>query len=155
MLSWSAISWVNYLYILWFGFHIFWFWLISDFGQLIQTGRFQQYDHDFFRRGNKFKKSKPSQPEYNLKNVNVPVALYYSDKDWLSDVEDVRKLKSELPNVIKDYLITESKFNHMDILWGNNAPTVIFDVIFKTMKTLDDWPKIMCLWKFNYKFDRF
>lgn len=66
----------------------------------------------------------------------------FSDKDWLADFADVQRLKGELPNVIKDYQITEEKFNHkfnhMDIIFGINARTIVFDEILRTMKTHSD-----------------
>lgn len=111
---------------------------LFHFGQLIKTGRFQRFDPDFFKKRGIFSRPKPSPQDYNLANVKVPVALYYSDKDWLADFTDVQRLKAELPNVIKDYQITQGRFNHQDFLWGVDAPTVIYDKILNTMNQTND-----------------
>lgn len=100
----------------------------------MKTGRFQQYDKEFFQEDGSWDTSRPQKPDYNLKNVKVPVALYYSEKDWIADFSDVQRLKGELPNVIEDYPITQFKFNHIDFMWGKNASTVIYDRILSTMK---------------------
>lgn len=75
--------------------------------------------------------------DYNLKNVKVPVAMYYSDKDWVAVLKDIQRLKAELPNVVKDYLVTEKKFNHLDLLYGVDAPRLIFEEIITTIKSFD------------------
>lgn len=76
-------------------------------------------------------------PDYNLKNVVAPVAIYYGQTDWLTVVRDVRKLIVELPNTIKDYLVPHPKFNHSDFVCGRDAPTLVYDEIVKTMKSTE------------------
>lgn len=55
---------------------------LFHYGQLIKTGRFQQCDHDFFKNEHSSEVTGSSQSQdykdYNLKNVKIPVALYYS-----------------------------------------------------------------------------
>lgn len=58
--------------------------------------------------------------DYNLKNVKIPVALYYSDKDWVATCKDIQKLKGILPNLVKDHFVTAKKFNHMVSDWEKN-----------------------------------
>lgn len=107
---------------------------LYHFGQLIKTGRFQQYDPDYF---NYYSKNEKSPPDYNLKNVKTPVALYYSDEDWLAVDADIQRLKAELPNVIKDYPIHHKKFNHIDFMCGVDAPRILYDEILRTMRKVD------------------
>lgn len=106
------------------------------YGQLVKSGRFRQFDHGYFGNRKHYKQSTP--PDYNLKNVKVPVALYYSPNDWLSVVEDVQRLKQELPNVVEDHMLTEKLFNHMDLLWGIDARTVVYDKIIKSIEGIDE-----------------
>lgn len=108
---------------------------ISHFAQNIKTGRFQHFDPDLFKKVNGTDERRPQPLDYNLKNVRAPVALYYSDKDWISGVADTKKLAGELPNVIKEYPIHQKRFNHMDILWGIDAKQYIFDEILRTINT--------------------
>lgn len=107
---------------------------LYHFGQLIKTGRFQKYNPEYFDYS---RNSSISPPDYNLSNVKTPVALYYSDQDWLAVDADIQRLKAELPNVIKDYPIIHKKFNHIDFLCGVDAPRILYDEIIKTMNAND------------------
>lgn len=115
----------------------------------MKSGSFRQFDYGYFGNKRHYKRSTP--PDYNLKNVKVPVALYYSPNDWLSVVEDVQKLKSELPNVVKDYLITGGLFNHMDLLWGVDAARLVYDEILKTIETSDNVSSNTIAWDTQLK----
>lgn len=108
----------------------------EHFGQLIKSGHFRQFDHGFF--GNLYNYRSTSPPEYNLKKVTAPVALYYSPNDWLAAVEDVQRLKNELPNVIKDYIVIKKVFNHMDFVWGMDANQEVCEEIIRTIEATDD-----------------
>lgn len=85
---------------------------------------------------------RPTPPEYNVKNVKIPVAVYYGKTDSLAVVEDVKKLIKELPNVVKNYLVPHDKFNHLDYIWGVDAPRLVFDDIVKTIKSRDSFEKL-------------
>lgn len=103
------------------------------FAQLATTGRFQKFDYGCEENLIHYKQETP--PEYNLKNVKVPVAVYYGKTDSLSVVEDVRKLIRELPNVVKDYLVPHEKTSHLDFIWGAVTQRLVFNDIINTMKS--------------------
>lgn len=102
-------------------------------GQEVKSGLFRQYDHGWFKNLWKYRRTSP--PEYNLKNVKAPIALYYSKNDWLATYEDVERLIPRLPNVKKSYLVPHEKFNHLDFLWGTQAPQLLYKEIIKNMKS--------------------
>lgn len=52
-------------------------------------------------------------------------------------VTDVERLAKVLPNVINNYLVPHDRFNHIDFLWGIDAPRLVYDEIIKTMKHSD------------------
>lgn len=106
------------------------------YGQLIKSGYFRQFDHGFF--GNLYRYRSTSPPEYDLKKVTAPIALYYSPNDWLASIEDVQRLKNELPNVVKDFVVIKKEFNHMDFVWGIDAPELIYDEIIKAIAATDE-----------------
>lgn len=103
-------------------------------GQLIQSGRFQQFDYGTIRNLIEYHQMSP--PQYNLKNVTAPVAIYYAEKDWLTTVKDVRKLMNELPNVAHEFLITADDFSHNDFIYGARAPEIVYDEVVKNMKAV-------------------
>lgn len=83
----------------------------------------------------KYKQINP--PDYNLTKITAKVALYYSSKDVFADVDDIRRLVKELPNVVSDNFIAEPSFNHLDFAFGIDAPRVIFQPIIDAMKAID------------------
>ena len=60
------------------------------FAQEIKSGKFRKYDYNdhvnvFGSNANLEAYGSIHPPEYSIKKVNVPVALMWSDNDWLAD----------------------------------------------------------------------
>ena len=105
---------------------------MSHYGQLVNSGRFRQFDYGPFKNAIVYKRISP--PEYNLWKVRAPVAIYHSQNDWLAVTKDVEKLVKSLPNVVHKYLVPHKQFNHIDFTWGIDAPFLVFDEIMSIMK---------------------
>lgn len=96
------------------------------------SGKFQQFDYGKYQNIDHYGQNEP--PIYNLKNVRAPVALYYAESDSQVVPKDVKKLISELPNVTLDYLVPHKQFNHIDFLWGVDAPILLYHELLQTIK---------------------
>lgn len=105
----------------------------AHYAQEFNSGRFCQYDYG--ANENLFRYHSTDPPEYDLKKIKSPISLYYSDNDWLSAQVDVEKLMKKLPNVKEATFI--ARFNHLDYVWGINAPQRIYKNIVRTMKRAD------------------
>lgn len=105
---------------------------LIHFGQLVKSGHFRKFDYGLI--GNLLKYHRFTPPDYNLENVQIPVSVYYSQNDWLANVKDIHKLLQTLPNVVKSYLIPHKQFNHIDFLWGIDAPILLYHELLQTMK---------------------
>ena len=57
---------------------------VWHYAQEINSGKFCKFDYDSML-GNWLAYKSFSPPEYDLKKVDVPVALMWSDNDWLAD----------------------------------------------------------------------
>lgn len=110
---------------------------LIHFGQVVNSNRFRPFDYGAIKNYIKYKQFTP--PDYNLQNVKVPVALYYSENDWLVTTKGIPTLIEKLPNVVKTYLVPHKEFNHIDFLWGTDAPILIYQEILKTMKSHDSY----------------
>ncbi|XP_055857317.1 lipase 3 [Episyrphus balteatus] len=104
----------------------------QHFGQLINSGKFQQFDYkskqENYRR---YKRKTP--PEYNLRNVRVPLNLFYGNKDFLNAKKDVIRLTLQLKNT--PFTLTEIRgFNHIDLLYSTEAPRYIYRKIISDTK---------------------
>ncbi|XP_026725681.1 lipase 3-like [Trichoplusia ni] len=108
--------------------------------QIINSGVFRKFDYGDNKNQAIYGSSKP--PKYRLELVKAPVALFYSENDWFSDVEDVTNLQNKLPNVKEMYLVPFKKFNHADFLWAKDVKRLVYaritDVLkdSKSMKTI-------------------
>jgi len=103
---------------------------VLHFGQLMNTGKFQGYDYGS-PNANRIKYGTPSPPLYNLGNMNVPVAFYSSELDWLAASGDVAEAVSLVKNVIADVVVP--RFNHMDFVWGLRAAEEVYQPILKSI----------------------
>ncbi|XP_040078977.2 lipase 3-like [Ixodes scapularis] len=73
-------------------------------------------------------------PSYSLARTKVPVAIYWSQNDWLASETDVRHLRDDLPNVVSFYKVPDPQFTHIDFGWGCNATKILYEPMIKEMK---------------------
>ncbi|XP_004524789.1 lipase 1 [Ceratitis capitata] len=103
--------------------------------QLIDSGRFCQYDYGPVENMKRYDSSQPK--EYPIKNITVPVALYYASNDHLSSYKDVIRLSKELPNVVENCLYPYKKWNHMTMVWGLESRELAHKRMVEVMKKFE------------------
>lgn len=101
------------------------------YGQGVNSGKFRQYDHGL--PGNLAKYGSITPPEYPVERIRCPIALHYSDNDWLAAVRDVDTLANRLNTLIGKFRVPEAKFNHLDFQWAVDAKTLLYDRIMSLM----------------------
>nr|XP_014085183.2 lipase 3 [Bactrocera oleae] len=106
----------------------------KHFGQLIRTGKFQKFDYQSKDENlRQYKRQTP--PEYNLRNVRVPLHLFVGTRDLLLTKEDAIRLTKELKNT--KYTLHELRgFNHIDLLYSSMAPRLIYKHILNNVKNV-------------------
>ena len=77
----------------------------------------------------RYKISQP--PEYRPDRVQVPVVLFWSDRDVFASEADVERLEKELPHLKNTNKLS---FNHIDYLWGKNAYSELYLPICDALK---------------------
>ncbi|XP_058444485.1 lipase 3-like [Malaya genurostris] len=107
---------------------------LEHYAQVISSGNFQQFDHGTKENRVRYNASKP--PSYRLERIQSPLALYYSDNDWLVAVKDVQQLKSRLRNLVFEYHVEAPQFNHVDFLFDKDA-SKLYDEIIRILKESD------------------
>ncbi|KAF4531446.1 hypothetical protein B566_EDAN004217 [Ephemera danica] len=90
---------------------------VLQYLQEVQSGKFRQYDEGN-EAGNMRRYGVPEPPEYDLSLIQVPVALHYSLNDYLANPE-----------------VSLSTFNHLDFLWANDAPRLVYQRVVKLIQT--------------------
>ncbi len=65
--------------------------------------------------------------------MEVPVALFWGDLDWLADPRDVKdSIVPYVRNLIGDFEYAD--FNHLDFIWGLRAAPEVYDKVIKMIK---------------------
>lgn len=109
---------------------------LAHFGQLILSGKFERYNEG--RAGNIKRYGTPKPPKYDLSKIASPVVLIVAHNDWVSTLKDTETLRSQLPNVMENYIVAEKYWSHHNHLWGNTAPSFIFSKIIDYFNRFDD-----------------
>ncbi|XP_022910211.1 lipase 3-like [Onthophagus taurus] len=91
---------------------------LIHYGQEINSKRFTHYD--FGAEQNLEIYGQEDTPDYDISAITAPVALFYSDNDWICDTKDVEQLHSELPNPALLHKNEDERFNHVDFMWAND-----------------------------------
>lgn len=104
---------------------------LLHYGQEVNSKHFRQFDFGYVQNFIHYRRLSP--PDYNLNNLRVPVAIYYAKDDWLASVKDVHRLLDLLPNLVMSYLVPHKAFNHIDFMWGIDAPKLVYEALFSVM----------------------
>uniref|UniRef100_A0A6P4FA12 Lipase 3-like n=1 Tax=Drosophila rhopaloa TaxID=1041015 RepID=A0A6P4FA12_DRORH len=110
---------------------------MHHFGQLRNSRKFQLFDYGLW---NLLYYGSLRPPSYKLENVRTKVALYYGNNDWLAPPEDVELLYQRLPYVVDKYVVPNKDFNHLDLIWGIDAKTLLWDRMIQVMKSQEPYP---------------
>lgn len=106
--------------------------LIHYAQEIRNDGRFQQFDYGPDENFEKY--GSPTPPEYPVHKITLPIALLSAENDWLSGDVDVTNLYVQLPNPIEHYIVPLKEFNHIDFLWGIDAPTLVYDKLLHLLE---------------------
>nr|XP_034185020.1 lipase 3-like [Osmia lignaria] len=104
---------------------------LVHYGQLMNSGKFQRFDHGLITNLQTYKQIQP--PQYNLNNITVPVYILYSTNDALVDYKDSIRLSEVVPSAEK-LLIPNKDYAHLDFVWGNNVDSLVYNKIFSLLK---------------------
>ncbi|XP_048511304.1 uncharacterized protein LOC105694084 [Athalia rosae] len=107
------------------------------YAQLYNSKKFRQFDYLIpYRNRQKYNQSEPL--EYNLRNIEVPMAIFYASNDLLADYTDVERLAGELPNVAMLHRVSLENFNHVDFLYALDAPTLVYHQLIDSLRDHQD-----------------
>lgn len=88
-------------------------------------GRFVKFSND----------GSEGREEYDLKKATVPIAVFYTGQDALSNEEDVNLLLKELPNVKLQKKIGPMS-NNLDMLFANDVEKLVYTDVIQALYTM-------------------
>ncbi|KAL7287741.1 hypothetical protein TKK_0018124 [Trichogramma kaykai] len=101
---------------------------LMHYAQGISSKDFRMYDYGKEKNLAKYNDEKP--PAYDISKIQVPTAFFWGKNDFLAIPEDVKRLYDQLPNKIASVEVDHPRFNHLDFLWGRDAPKLVFSRLF-------------------------
>lgn len=100
--------------------------------EIHEEGNFQRFDYGTSENIKRYGQDKP--PTYNITNIYTPFALFYAQNDWLAGPRDVEKIYAGLQRTsIGMFKVPFDNFNHVDFLWGNDAPALVYQHLIELM----------------------
>ncbi|XP_045464160.1 lipase 1-like [Harmonia axyridis] len=107
------------------------------YAQAITSGRFRRWDYG--QDNNMARYRAPEPPDYNLKNITVPIAIYYSYGDNLVYAKDIDHICGILPNVVKKHLMPNPKWTHLDFIFAKNGQKLLHKPIVQFLEKFDKY----------------
>ncbi|XP_050513539.1 lipase 3-like [Diabrotica virgifera virgifera] len=106
---------------------------VLHYAQEVESGRFRKYDfgptkNRYYYNGFQIA------PDYNLSKISAPIHLIYSSNDWLSSEADVNILHGELKSCKEKYWVPLPTWNHMDYLFGKDAPKLVYSKVLNILE---------------------
>nr|XP_023015679.1 lipase 1-like [Leptinotarsa decemlineata] len=105
--------------------------MVKHLLQLVKSGHFRRYDYGL---QNLIKYNSLTPPNFNMSAATAPVALYYAQNDFYVAIEDVERLASEMPNVVKKKVMEFEKFNHVDFIMAKHIDELLNNEVVEFMR---------------------
>ncbi|XP_062859255.1 gastric triacylglycerol lipase isoform X2 [Trichomycterus rosablanca] len=97
--------------------------------QAIKSRKLMAFDYG--KAGNMAHYNQSTPPEYHVKDMKVPTALWSGGHDTLADPQDVALLLTQIPNLVYHHHIQH--WEHLDFIWGLDAPQEMYQEMIKLM----------------------
>ncbi|XP_060539044.1 lysosomal acid lipase/cholesteryl ester hydrolase-like isoform X2 [Pantherophis guttatus] len=99
--------------------------------QIYHEKVFQAYDYGT-KEKNMEKYNQTTPPVYKIEDIKIPFAFWYGGNDLFVNIKDIQALLARLSNVIYHQHVPE--WQHIDYIWGLDAPEVMYMHIIEIMK---------------------
>jgi len=103
------------------------------FAQGVQSNVFEAYNYSTPAENQKhYNQSLP--PQYPIKPMTVPTAIFSGGKDWLADPTDVDYIFDQIQSETLVFRKTIPDYNHMDFIWALSANKLIYPDLMEQMR---------------------
>jgi len=103
------------------------------FAQGVQSNIFAAYNYSTPAENMKHY-NQSTAPEYTIKPMKVPTAVFSGGNDYLADPTDVEYIFSQIQNETLVYKKYIPDYNHVDFIWAKDANEQIYNDVVMLMK---------------------
>lgn len=94
--------------------------------------RFHKYDYGPKKNLRVYGQTKS--PDYNLRGIDVPIALHFGNNDAPSHPDDIDRLHRILPNTIGLFKPAYNDFNHLDYIAAIDIRKLMYNKVMEILK---------------------
>ncbi|CAG9795236.1 unnamed protein product [Diatraea saccharalis] len=106
--------------------------IIIQYLQWHKSKRVQRFDHGETKNLEMYSTKDP--PLYNISLTTTPVTIIASEIDWFGDIDDVKMLRQNLPNVRNFIMYNNSlEFSHLEFVYGSRVNSLVNRPILKIL----------------------
>ncbi|XP_063679029.1 lysosomal acid lipase/cholesteryl ester hydrolase-like [Bolinopsis microptera] len=107
---------------------------IVHWSQMVNAQKLQKYDYESVTK-NMLHYGSPEPPLYDISGLSVPTVLVMGGNDWLGDPRDQLWLIEQIGHKVVEFLAIDH-YNHLDFLWGIDAPKMVYHPMIEIMKKM-------------------
>ncbi|XP_055310951.1 lipase 3-like, partial [Sitodiplosis mosellana] len=74
--------------------------------------------------------------DFNFSQITAPMSFHYSPVDTFTDTTDEDRLTSQIKSIAFVQVINETKFNHIDFVWGIHAAPLVYSRILEFFESI-------------------
>jgi len=103
---------------------------MNHYAQMYNGKEWSRYDWGWTKNHQVYGQTTP--PRYDPTKVNVPVHMFYGEKDVFTTVKDVDWLLPQLPNLVESTY--DPAMDHLGYIWGLNARDRVYKRILANLQ---------------------
>lgn len=84
-------------------------------------------------------------PDFILSNIKAPIALFYSPGDTFTNPKDANHMIRQVDSIELIKVIDEPEFNHIDFMWGLDAPKLVYAKIINFFDLIGSRTTLICV----------
>lgn len=102
--------------------------------QNLQSDTFGMFDYGT-EAGNVERYGQASPPLYELQRLRVPTVLFIGENDYMTQPQDIHRLKEDLPSEMLLASVAVPTYSHLDFTWACDAHKLLYPQVLAFLKS--------------------